>query len=77
LGPDEWPVTFDLEGGVGLKLGRGALTSRLTAVLRAAADGLPAGEAAQLTITRSDQVRWAAAAARVIRPYLAAVPYRE
>lgn len=41
--------------------GRGALTSRLTAVLRAAADGLPAGEAAQLTITRSDRVRWAAA----------------
>jgi DNA-binding NarL/FixJ family response regulator len=40
---------------------RGALTSRLTAVLRAAADGLPAGEAAQLTITRSDRVRWAAA----------------
>jgi hypothetical protein len=37
------------------------LTSRLTAVLRAAADGLPAGEAAQLTITRSDRVRWAAA----------------
>jgi hypothetical protein len=41
--------------------GEGALTSRLTAVLRAAADGLPAGEAAQLTITRSDRVRWAAA----------------
>jgi hypothetical protein len=37
------------------------LTSRLTAVLRAAADGLPAGEAAQLTITRSDRVRWSAA----------------
>jgi hypothetical protein len=33
----------------------------LTAVLRAVADGLPAGEAAQLTITRSDRVRWAAA----------------
>jgi hypothetical protein len=30
-------------------------------VLRAAANGLPAGEAAQLTITRSDRVRWAAA----------------
>ena len=27
----------------------------------AAADGLPAGEAAQLTITRSDRVRWASA----------------
>ena len=37
------------------------MTSRLTAVLRAAADGLPAGEAAQLTITRSDRVRRASA----------------
>ena len=34
---------------------------RRTATAGAAADGLPAGEAAQLTITRSDRVRWAAA----------------